>query len=356
MSLLANLLIHGGFLLSAAGSTWLLYHSFNIRRKNKSVFSTVHHFGGICVILLTLSNLFRMYQGYDLLPIEMIYIGLSMIMCCTFAISVMKQLPPKNTRTQRVFSFAVVMGTNIGLSFLFQFYSFKFHQTLYPKDYLSICVCLLLILHGLVVTLLDLTDCVLVLMANILDIANPMKCMEPTTYYLDLQFHGNPLYLYFLRTPLKIFERKKRRKDDSRSNSSRSAIRSDGEEPLTTIKTPVIWIGLIAQLVASVAYGYFNVWFLIAGDIESMGICTDGYLIGLQLRQQFCLAVIPNCMAMFAATLVFKGKVKVTRWLMAFMAIWILFGFAFMFAHKLVFIHHQRYADLPWLFAFLLQC
>jgi len=355
MSLLSSTLIHGGFLLSAAGSVWLLYHSFNITRKNKSIFSIIHHFGGICVILLTLSNLYRMYHGYDLLAIEAIYIGLSMIMCCTFAISVMNQLPPNNTRTQRVFSFAVVMGTNIGLSFLFQFHSFKFHQTLYLRDYVSICICLLLILHGLAVTVLDLTDCVLVLMANILDIANPMKCMEPTTYYLDIQCHGNPLYLYFLRTPLKIFERKKSKKRGGSTPRTHST-RSDGEEPLTTIKTPVIWIGLMAQLIASVAYGYFNLWFLINGDIESMGICTDGYLIGFQLRQQFCLAVIPNCMAMFAATLVFKGKVKVTRWLIAFMAIWILFGFAFMFAHKVVFRSHERYADLPWFFAFLLQC
>ena len=347
MSLLPSSLIHAGFLLSAAGSLWLLYHSFNISRKNKSVFSTIHHFGGICVILLTLSNLYRMYNGFDMLPIEMIYIGLSMIMCCTFAVSVMNQLPPNNTRTQRVFSFAVVMGTNIGLSFLFQFYSFKFYQTLYLKDYLSICVCLVLIVHGLVVTVLDLTDCILVLMANIGAVAsNPMKCMEPTIYYLDVQFGGNPFYLYFLRTPLKIFERKKRYR----------STRSDGEEPLTTIKTPVIWIGLMAQLVASVAYGYFNLWFLIAGDVESMNVCKDGYLIGFQLRQQFCLAVIPNCMAMFAATLVFKGKIKVTMWLIAFMAIWIAFGFAFMFAHKVVFRNHELYGDLPWFFAFLLQC
>ena len=49
---------------------------------------------------------------------------------------------------------------------------------------------------------------------------------------------------------------------------------------------------------ASIAYGYFNLWFLIAPDIQQMNLCKDGYLIGFQLRQQFLLAVIPNCMAM----------------------------------------------------------
>ena len=144
MSSVNNVLIHIGILLSVLGSIWLLYHAFNIKRRNKSIYSLIHHFGGICVILLTLLNLVMLYKGKDLLKIEMIYIGLAMIMSCTFAISVMNQLPKKNTRTQRVFSFAIVMGTNIGLSFLFQFYSFKFYQQLYFKDYISIIICLLL--------------------------------------------------------------------------------------------------------------------------------------------------------------------------------------------------------------------
>ena len=189
------------------------------------------------------------------------------------------------------------MGTNIGLSFLFQFYSFKFYQQLYFKDYVSIIICLLLILHGLIVTLLDIIDCILVLISNILNTSkNPMKCIEAKTYSLDIYCKDNPIYNYFIRTPIKIFEKR-----------SDKYSRSDGEEPLTTIKTPIIWIGLMAQLIASIAYGYFNLWFLIiGGNIDDMNICKDGYLIGFQLRQQFLLAVIPNCMAMFAATLVFK--------------------------------------------------
>lgn len=346
MSLVGDTLIHIGILLSAFGGTWLLYHAFNIKRRNKSIYSLIHHFGGICIILLTLFNLIMLYQGKDLQKIEMIYIGIAMIMSCTFAISVMNQLPKKNTRTQRVFSFAVVMGTNIGLSFLFQFYSFKFYQQLYLKDYVSIIVCLLLILHGLIVTLLDIIDCILVLISNIgLITKNPMKFIEAKTYSLDIYFNNNAIYIYFIRTPLKIFEQR-----------SIKHKRSDGEEPLTTIKTPVIWIGLMAQLIASIAYGYFNLWFLIVRDIDKMNLCKDGYLIGFQLRQQFLLAVIPNCMAMFAATLVFKGRVKVTIWLIIFMAIWLLFGFSFMFAHKFVFLNHPKYNDLSIFFAFILQC
>ena len=344
-SSIGSILVHLGIICSGLGGTWLLYHAFNIKRRNKSIYSLIHHFGGICVILLTLLNLFMMYKGKDLLKIEMIYIGVSMIMSCTFAISVMNQLPKKNTRTQRVFSFAVVMGTNIGLSFLFQFYSFKFYQKLFFKDYISIFICLLLILHGLIVTLLDIIDCILVLISNIFNTRNPMKCVEAKTYSLDIYFKNNPIYIYFIRTPYKIFEK--------RSNKH---SRSDGEEPLTTIKTPVIWIGLIAQLIASIAYGYFNLWFLFAQSIDDMNICKDGYLIGFQLRQQFLLAVVPNCMAMFAATLVFKGKIKVRIQLIAFMAIWLLFGFVFMFSHKIVFMNHNKYNDLSLFFAFILQC
>merc|ERR1712244_192314 len=58
--------------------------------------------------------------------------------------------------------------------------------------------------------------------------------------------------------------------------------------------------------------------------------------MGIMLRQQFLLGVVPNVFAMFMATLVFRGRLKVTRPVIAGTAGWLFFAFANLFTHMVI--------------------
>ena len=226
--------------------------------------------GGIFVTVLALSNVFTLMLAIDMLWIEMMYIGLAMFLNCFFAIAVVDQLPKRNTRIHRVFAFAVTMGTSIGISLCFQYASYRYHHEIFLKDKVAIFVCALLILYGFTVTSLDLIDCFLL---AIFGEENPMKWIIITPEEREKNKYMNGVYRVFVYSVKKIFEK--------RTNTKRA----DGEEPMTTIKTPVIWLGLISQMGACVDYAYFN-WIIWHGTA-----CTDPYLTGIMLRQQFLLGV-----------------------------------------------------------------
>ena len=169
------------------------------------------------------------------------------------------------------------MGTSIGISFCFQWASYRFNQELFFKDKVAVAVCMLLILYGFTVTSLDLIDCFLLAIYG--KEANPMKFLIIDSEESDKvkKMWGpryNGVYRVFVYSVKKIFEK--------RTNTKRA----DGEEPMTTIKTPVIWLGLISQMGACVDYGYFN-WILWHGTA-----CKDAYLSGIMLRQQFLLGYV----------------------------------------------------------------
>jgi len=312
-------------LFTICGGTWLLWASFyRIRRRNPSLWSYLHHIGGIFVTLLALENAVTLLLAMDMSWIEMVYIGLAMFMNCFFAISVVDQLPKRNTRIHRVFAFAVTMGTSIGISLCFQYASYRFHHRIFLKDKLAIAVCLVLILYGFTVTSLDLIDCFLL---AVFGEKTPMKCITVTAEQRKHNKSMNGVYRVFVHSVSKIFEK--------RTNTKRA----DGEEPMTTIKTPVIWLGLISQMGACIDYAYFN-WIIWHGTA-----CKDSYLTAIMLRQQFLLGVVPNVFAMFMATLVFRGKLKVTKSVIAGTAGWLFFAFANLFTHTVIFEEHEQYGD-----------
>ena len=194
--------------------------------------------------------------------IEMIYIGIAMFLNCFFAISVVDQLPKRNTRIHRVFSFATIMGTTIGISHIFQYATYRYHHEIYLKDKIAIFICIILILYGLIVTTLDLLDCFLLL---ILKEKNPLKFIIINNPDLEKQknIKMNGIYRVFIYSVYKMFVKR---------NNTKSF---DGEEPMTTIKTPVIWLGLISQMGACIDYAYFN--YIIWNNIA----CKDSYLHGI---------------------------------------------------------------------------
>jgi len=325
-------------LFTICGGLWLLFASFyRIKRRNKSIWSYLHHIGGIFVTLLALENVFTLFLGIDMISIEMIYIGIAMFMNCFFAISVVDQLPKRNTRIHRIFAFAVTMGTSIGISLCFQYRSYKLYNEIYLRDKIAIFVCLLLILYGFIVTSLDLIDCILLSFYSKNIDQHPMKFIIESKEK-EKKMVMNGIYRVFIYSVRKIFEKRINTKS------------FDGEEPMTTIKTPVIWLGLISQMGACIDYGYFN--FIIWNNIA----CNDSYLIGIMLRQQFLLGVVPNIFAMFMATLVFRGRLKVTPLVIAGTAGWLFFAFANLFTHLVIFEDHPKYNDLSFWFPLTFLC
>eukprot|EP01084_Bolivina_argentea_P048483 89337_1 len=304
------------------GGLWLLWAAFyRIKRRNRTIFSYLHHFGGIIVTVLAVWNVFALFLGINMHYVEMIYIGIGMFLVCFFAISVVNLLPRRNTRIHRVFAFAVTMGTCIGISHCFQYASYRYYQEIYLKDKIAMVICFFLILYGFIVTSLDLTDCFLLF---IFSEKNPMKCINVTPEEKDKHKKMNGIYRVFILSVRKIFEK--------RINSKRF----DGEEPMTTIKTPVIWLGLISQMGACIDYWWFN-WIILTGQA-----CQDPYLTGIMLRQQFLLGVVPNVFAMFMATLVFRGQLKVTSVVIALTAGWLFFAFGNLWTHLIIFENHEN--------------
>lgn len=96
------------------GGIWLLWASFyRIRRRNPSIYSYLHHAGGIFVTILAISNVFTLLLAIDMIWIEMQYIGLAYFLNCFFAIAVVDQLPKRNTRIHRIFAFAGLYGDTL---------------------------------------------------------------------------------------------------------------------------------------------------------------------------------------------------------------------------------------------------
>jgi len=319
------------------GGLWLLWASFfKISRRNRSVWSYLHHFGGIVCTVLVLVNVFALLSGTNMHYIEMMYIGIAMFLVCFFSISVVHLLPRRNTRIHRVFAFAATMGTNIGISHMFQYATYRYNGEIYFKDKVAMVVCSCLILYGFIVTSLDLTDCFLLALFG--DDRNPMKCILTTPEDKAQCMKMNGIYRVFVHSVRKIFEKRI------------NAKRSDGEEPMTTIKTPVIWLGLISQMGACIDYGWFN-YIIWTGQA-----CKDTYLTGIMLRQQFLLGVVPNVFAMFMATLVFRGQLKVTSVLITLTAGWLFFAFANLWTHLIVFENHEQYHDVSFWFPLTYLC
>ena len=323
-------------IFTICGGLWLLFAAFyRIKRRNKSIWSYLHHIGGIFVTILALENVFTLFLGIDMNYIEMIYIGISMFLNCFFAISVVDQLPKRNTRIHRIFAFAVTMGSSIGISLCFQYRSYKDYNKIFFYDKIAIFICCMLILYGFIVTSLDLCDCILL---SIFKEKNPMKFIIIDDDSKQNEKYMNGIYRVFIYSVFKIFEKRVGRKS------------FDGEESMTTIKTPVIWLGLISQMGACIDYWYFN--FIIWNNFA----CNDSYLIGIMLRQQFLLGVVPNVFAMFMATLVFRGRLKVTTNVIILTAGWLFLAFANLWTHLILFQNHPKYNNVSFWFPLTFLC